>query len=83
MATTIFNINEIKEGMEITMFVGYNMANNGIGKARIHKIEGGRVLNSWCGDDGEYDNPWWTTLEDLSGDLNYLKYVLDYDASHK
>jgi hypothetical protein len=62
--------------VEMPHFVGYHMAEDGIGKARIKEFNETTVTLSICGDDGIWSEWQVISKEDFNRNWEYLKFVV-------
>jgi hypothetical protein len=58
--------------VEMPFFVGYHAAENGIGKVMIKESNNGYLTIKTCGDDGIWDDNWWT-MSKKDFDRNWLR----------
>lgn len=61
--------------VEMPYFVGYHMAQSGIGKARIKEFDENTVTFAICGDDGIWEDYETASKEEFNKNLEYLKFA--------
>ena len=67
------NSGNITKGMKIDYFVGYNMSDDGIGKAIIKKVSDYEILLTIYGDYTE--ETFICSKDDFNRNMRYLEYV--------
>ena len=66
--------NNTKErNVEIPYFVGYHMAENGIGKAMIIEDDENTITIAICGDDEQHEKPFIVSKKDFNDNIKYLQ----------
>jgi hypothetical protein len=70
------NITNNELPVEMPFFVGYHMAENGIGKAMIKEWNEDSVTMALCGDDGVYEDFFVISKERFNDSMEYLRYVV-------
>lgn len=77
MTTNNTNINNNVKPVEMPFFVGYHMAENGIGKAMIVEYDEHTVTLALCGDSEVYEEPFVMNKEEFNRNQQYLRSVVD------
>jgi hypothetical protein len=69
--------NTTEKMVEIPFFVGYNMAENGIGKAKIFDNGVDTITLALCGDNEVYEEPFVMDKKSFNENQRYLYQLVD------
>ena len=62
--------------VEMPFFVGYHMAQDGIGKARIKEFNENTITLATCGDDGIWGDWWVISKKEFNENQEFLKRAI-------